>query len=234
MEDEPIMQVDSRKLESEIRLGFIRKVFGIVCAQIFAIFLVTLGIYYSKELQDFLTGYIWISCIFATIYIVCMIILICVNDAGRKVPWNYILLGIITLSLSLIVATIASFYEPFSVLMILVLAIAITSSLCACALLTKTEFSTCWALSVVFCVCSIASIIMILSLSDGDDIKYFNFWICLLLYGFYLVFDIQLIAWKESHQIEHDDYIVGAMMIYVDLVQVFFIIFKNLGTARRR
>ena len=232
MEDVPIMHMDSSKYESEMRLGFIRKVLGIVCAQILVTFFITLAIYNSQDFQLFLAENIWILYTCLAIYVVCIIVLICSKKAARKVPYNYILLGVLTLCLSLIVAAITSQYEPFSVLMILVLTIAITLSLVVYALLAKTDFTTCWALSLVFCVCSVVILIMILSLPNGYDLRYFYYWLCLLAYGFYLVVDVQLIAGKGRHHIKHDDYIVGAMMIYVDLIQIFLTLLELFGSKK--
>ena len=123
-------------------------------------------------------------------------------------------------------------YEPFSVLMILVLTIAVTLSLCVYALLAKTDFTTCWALSLVFCVCSIVVLIMMMCFPNSDSLRYFYYWLCLLAYGFYLVVDVQFIAGKGRHHIKHDDYIVGAMMIYVDLIQIFLLLLQLFGSKK--
>ena len=44
--------------------------------------------------------------------------------------------------------------------------------------------------------------------------------------------DVQLIAGKGRHHIKHDDYIVGAMMIYVDLIQIFLLLLQLFGSKK--
>ena len=74
-----------------------------------------------------------------------------------------------------------------------------------------------------FLLISIVSLI-ILSISM---IFYFNYWMYLvvsfigcLIYGIYLIIDIQMIVGRYGEMC-YDDYIIGALIIYIDIICLF-------------
>lgn len=46
------------------------------------------------------------------------------------------------------------------------------------------------------------------------------------IYGVYLVYDVQLVANGTRMELSYDDYIVGALLIYVDVIRIFLQILK--------
>lgn len=50
-----------------------------------------------------------------------------------------------------------------------------------------------------------------------------------LLFGIYLIFDTQIIMGKFGNSLSIDDYIMGAMMLYIDIIQLFIQILKILS-----
>lgn len=42
-----------------------------------------------------------------------------------------------------------------------------------------------------------------------------------LMYSLYLIYDTQLIAGKGKHKLEIDDYVIGAMILYIDIIGLF-------------
>ena len=42
-----------------------------------------------------------------------------------------------------------------------------------------------------------------------------------LLFGLYLIFDTQLILGKGRYSLSIDDYILGALVLYVDIIMIF-------------
>ena len=42
-----------------------------------------------------------------------------------------------------------------------------------------------------------------------------------ILYGVYLIYDTQLIIGGFKHSLDMDDYIMGALMLYVDIIGLF-------------
>lgn len=55
-----------------------------------------------------------------------------------------------------------------------------------------------------------------------------------VLYGMYLVYDVQLIAGGHTVKIEIDDYILGAMLLYIDIIILFLRILRILAIIKKK
>jgi len=64
------------------------------------------------------------------------------------------------------------------------------------------------------------------------DVAISVFAVC--LYGFYLIYDVQLIAGGERFSLSLDDYIIGALVIYIDIIVLFLRILRILAEIKRR
>jgi FtsH-binding integral membrane protein len=53
-----------------------------------------------------------------------------------------------------------------------------------------------------------------------------------ILFGLYLVFDTQLIMGGKRYQLEIDDYILGALILYTDIITIFLYLIQILGGGR--
>jgi len=49
-----------------------------------------------------------------------------------------------------------------------------------------------------------------------------------IIYGVYLVYDVQILVGGSSRKLDIDDYIIGAMSIYLDILNLFLKILKIL------
>ena len=52
--------------------------------------------------------------------------------------------------------------------------------------------------------------------------------ISVILYAFYLIYDTQLILSDKAKAISYDDYIIGSIMIYTDIIEIFIRLLKLL------
>lgn len=50
-----------------------------------------------------------------------------------------------------------------------------------------------------------------------------------VLYGLYLIYDTQLIAGNKRFALSLDDYIIGALIIYIDIIGMFLKLLQLLG-----
>lgn len=53
-----------------------------------------------------------------------------------------------------------------------------------------------------------------------------------IIYSIYLVIDTQLIMGGKRYQIELDDYILGAIILYTDVVMLFLYLLQLIGGRR--
>ena len=106
---------------------------------------------------------------------------------------------------------------------------AVTVALTYYACTTKTDFTMCGGLFFIlgmalFCLC-IASFFL----------TFVSWWhpfvaaILVVFYGLFLIYDTQLIAGGKKHQLSMDDYIVGALLLYIDIMMLFLELLKLFG-----
>ncbi len=159
------------------------------------------------------------------LYIVLAFTLICVRSLSRKVPINYILLAAFTLCVSYMVAACVCYISPEIVMTAAAVTAVVVIALTGYAYYTKTDFTICAPLMIVigfglmFCIL----FALIFSFSWGNIFISFA---CVVIFGFYIIFDTQLILGKGRYQIGMDDYILGAVIIYIDIINLFLELLK--------
>lgn len=225
-------EMDQGKLEGDLRIGFIRKVYGILSAQILLTCLFVVVGVTSTEFQETIADNFWII-LLAFFGVICSLIaLFCCRNLARKVPINYILLGFFTACEALMVACICGFYDPISVLIAAIMTLSVTLGLTIYALTTKSDFSTKISIMLVI-VISLVLFAIFFPIFYSD--RYFNVVICtiyVLIYGIYLVIDTLLIAGKGRYKLSTEDYILGALAIYVDIIGLFVYLLRLFGRKR--
>jgi FtsH-binding integral membrane protein len=220
---------NSKNTMQMMRIGFIRKVYGILGTQLsITAALVCLALVDSVRLFIHNNIFIFYICIGLSVFIA--IPLICCRSVARKVPTNYILLTVWTLCESYMVATCASFYDVKTVVIAAIMTAGVTIALSLYACTTKTDFTYCGGF--LFCCSAIMLLFGILGLIFG---LWMNTFYCVLgvaLYSLYLIYDTQLVMGKFGNEYTIDDYIVAAMMIYIDIIQIFLYLLRILGSRR--
>ena len=56
--------------------------------------------------------------------------------------------------------------------------------------------------------------------------------LAILLFGFYLIVDTQLIKGGGQESLSEDDYIIGALIIYIDIISLFIQILSLLANLK--
>lgn len=156
--------------------------------------------------------------------------LACYPNLARTVPTNYALLGVFTVSEAYIVACITTFYTPMSVLNAALLTTAIVIGLTVYAFKTTTDFTYYGGLLFM----ASFGLLMAMFLGIFINSNWFQIMISLfaiLLFGVYLIYDTQLIMGGEGKSASYtiDDYILGAINIYLDIINIFVQILKIIG-----
>ena len=147
-------------------------------------------------------------------------------------PTNYYLLFTFTVCQSFFVAHVCSFYETSVVLMIAAMTATITVVISIFAIKTETDFTT----AEMFCPILLASMVCLLICSIF--MTFSSWWhpvyagILVIMYGLYLVHDTQLIAGDKKYALSYDDYIVGALIVYIDIVMLFIELLRVFGDAK--
>jgi len=220
--------------ENSARIGFIKKVYSILAVQL----ILTAGMaaiaMYSKEYQYFQRTNTWLLILAIIAMIVTEYMIICYRDIARTVPTNYITLGIFTAAEGYAVSIICTFYPVDLVLMALALTAAVTVALTVYACTTKTDFTYLGGMLFTLAVCAlVAAIFGIFFRSRMMDLLISILIVC--IYSLYLIYDTQLIIGGDHQfKVSLDDYIVGALIIYVDIIILFLRILRILAILSGR
>ncbi|CAG9314324.1 unnamed protein product [Blepharisma stoltei] len=218
----------SMKTQRNDRRSFIIKVYTLLLFQLIitAVFVgIVCGISYLREK---IKKYWWmvIACWGMTCII--MILIFCYKRYSKMYPYNYIALLLFTLFESYMVAFICAFYEPIIIICAAVCTIVIVFALTIYAWKTKRDFTQGRGALVVSIVSLCIFGFMMIWLYSKPLHTLYCF-IVILVFGYFIVIDTQLIAGGKYCELTYDDYIAGALFLYVDIVIVFMYILAALG-----
>ena len=170
-----------------------------------------------------------------TLFIISVLIncaLICFRDLARRVPTNYGLLALFTFCQAFYFSFVTTFFPPENVLAAAGMTAGMTAGITLYAFNTKTDFTIMRSL---FLTLSLGLLFLILM---SAFMSFAEWWhpvlscILVVFYGLYLIYDTQLIAGGHQYSLSYDEYIVGAMLIYVDIMYLFIEILRVLGDKR--
>ncbi|CAF1084894.1 unnamed protein product, partial [Didymodactylos carnosus] len=158
-----------------------------------------------------------------------MVSLLAVHVKRLDYPTNFILLGLFTLFESFTIGTLVSYFDKLLVIQALIITAVIVCCLTMYTFQTKRDFSTMGAgLFAFLCVLFAGSLIQIFLQSSVLDVA-LAMGGALVFSGF-LIYDTQQIMRKCSPE----EYITGAITIYLDITRLFIEILRLLEAAREK
>ena len=120
-------------------------------------------------------------------------------------------------------------FTKASVLYVLFLTVVTVTSLTVYAFITKNDFTGLGSfLSTALTLLIVASFMQIFFPIPLYNliVTYFS----LLLFSVYLIYDVQLVVGDKEKKFSEDDYILAALNIYLDIVNIFIQLLKMFGT----
>lgn len=221
------------KIDETMRANFIIKVYGIVAFQL-TISILFIACAFIPGYDRFLISTPGIVLFYISLSgaLILAIILSCVTPIARRVPINYFLLLMFTVSESYILQYICSSYDYQSVLIAGLMTIGMVVTLSLYALRTKSNYT--WKGALLF------NVIIIFTISGIFTMFFWRSYLLQILYSFfgvllfscYLVFDIQLISGKFGVSFTIDDYIMAAMNVYLDIINIFLRLLEVFGSRQ--
>ena len=189
----------------------------------------TVAIFASDNFKFWLLTNPWVLILSSIVSIILIYALGCYKQVARSVPLNYVLLTLFTVCEALLVASICSRYDSATVMIAAAVTAAAVVGLTIYAFKTDSDFTVLGG--VLFAA------LLILLVASVIAIFVHNRWLqlviaCLgaIIFSIYIVFDTQLIIGKHQYSLSIDDYIWAAMMLYIDIVQLFIYILQILGS----
>jgi FtsH-binding integral membrane protein len=156
--------------------------------------------------------------------------LACSQDLRRRVPHNFILLGIFTFAESLTIGVLVA-WSPGVALRAFIITTAMVFGLTLFAFQTKIDFTI--LNGFMFCALLIFSVVGLLMLffpTGRLNTVYAGFGV--LIFSIYLLIDTQMLTGgNHKYQISPEDYIFAALTIYMDIIQIFLYIMQILAAS---
>lgn len=213
------------EINTTIRLGFIRKVYGILSIQLLITTIFTFYAMISQSLKEFMVTHLGILIVIFILLIILPIIIVCCQGIMRQVPQNYIILFLFTLAESYCVAFICAYTRPEVVFMAAAMTCVMVVTLTLYAINTKTDITMQGGL---FFILSAALFLFVIFswFTRNSLIQIIIALICVVLFSLYIIYDTQIIMGNKQDMIQVDDYILGAFMIYTDIISLFLQLLK--------
>jgi len=214
-----------------VRMGFIRKVYGILSVQL----LITLGFVctfsLSQETRQWTARNTWLFWLAFATTIVTIIMLSCCETFRRKTPHNYIALMVFTLAESFLVGVISSMYKYQIVLTAVLITAVICLALTVFAFQTKIDFTIYNGL--LFVLLIVLMLFGLIAMFWRDSIVQLIYAsLGALLFSAYLVVDTQMIVGgTHKVQISSEEYVFAALTLYLDVINIFLYILHIVSAA---
>ncbi|XP_065417448.1 protein lifeguard 3 [Chrysemys picta bellii] len=222
--------MDDRK----VRHTFIRKVYTIISVQL----LVTVGIIavftFVSPVRNFVRRNVAVYYCSYAVFLVTYLVLACCQGPRRRFPWNFILLSIFTLAMAFMTGTIASMYSTRAVLITMVITAIVAIIVTVFCFQTKVDFTSCTGL---FCVLGIVVMVTGIITAIVLSFKYIA-WLHMLyaaigaiVFTLFLAYNTQLVLGNRKNAISPEEYVYGALEIYMNIVQIFIFLLQIVGRS---
>jgi len=208
-----------------IRMGFLRKVYGILSVQLAFTTLLSALFMANENIQNFVSKS---PVLLMGAALGSFVLIFALMFKSRQTPHNYILLALFTICESILVGNIVILYEVSSVITAFLLTAAVTVSLTVYTFQSKRDFSS-WGAGLfsVLWVLILAGFIQMFFPSPMMDMA-----IAIggsILFSLFIIFDTHMIM----HKVSPEDYIHAAVNLYLDILNLFLHILRAIGEAKK-
>ncbi|XP_043463466.1 protein lifeguard 4-like [Leptopilina heterotoma] len=209
-----------------IRLGFLKKVYGLLSIQL----LITVGVgaifmFSGDPVKEYVFENSWV--VFTTC-IVTFIILIALHFKRREHPTNLILLTAFTLSESLLIGIVVSLFDALMVIEAFFITFFVVLSLTLYTFQSKKDFSSMGAgLYAGLCVLIVGGFIQIFAQNTILEMT-----ICIagaMIFSLYIIYDTHMLMHKHSPE----EYVLVTVELYLDIINLFLYILRILAAAKK-
>jgi len=214
-------------VEFSVRIGFIRKVYGILLMQMVFTFLLTC-LSFIDVYKAWYINHSWIVYVGMGLNLLAFLPLCFCRNISRKVPVNYLLLACLTIGTSIILTFLCANFTTSTVLIAWTFAIGMALALTAYTYYVKISFNYLCAMGFVL----VFAFLFFGLFAGVMKSYYFNLFYCFLgamIYGLFLVLDTKLIIGDNAFKYNVDDYILASLNLYFDIIMIFMYAISALG-----
>lgn len=207
--------------DKDIRLGFVRKVYGLLTVQLLATVAIAAVFLFVKPVQGFIHTNEWLMLVSFFLSLATLIALIAKR---RDHPTNLYLLAAFTVIQAYTVGVVVSYFDTYVVLQALALTFTVVSSLTAYTFNTKRDFSFIgYGLVAGISVLLVGAILQLFIQSSALDLAL----ACggAVLFSLFLIYDTQ----QMMTVLSPEEYILATINLYLDIINLFLEILRILN-----
>lgn len=222
--------------DKAIRRAFIRKVYSILMLQMLVTLVFIVCFTMITAIRLWIITNIWFYYTSYAIFVVTYFVLVCIQSVRRQYPGNFVCLSVFTLATSCMLACISSFYSTNIVLIAIGVTAVVCLSITLFAMQTRFDFTLTAGLlltfSLIVMLFGFCTIITQFALERPLPIMNNVYGALIaLLFAWFLVFDTQVIMGGKKIELSPEEYIFGALQLYMDIINLFLIILSCLGRS---
>jgi FtsH-binding integral membrane protein len=219
--------------EKAVRLGFIRKVYSILCAQL-TLTLGIIGVFTVDSVKTYATGSgQWMFWVALVVMLVTLFSMACCSSVRRQTPHNYIFLALFTAAEGFLLGMATSTYSVPEILMAVGVCAAVVLALTLFAFQTKIDFTACGGVLLACLVVFMIFGFIAIFLPEQRTVKIVYAAIGTLIFSLYIVYDTQLmVGGKHKYSLSPEEYVFAALNLYLDIINLFMYILQLVGAAR--
>ncbi|CAG9110937.1 hypothetical protein JYU34_011136 [Plutella xylostella] len=225
IEDDFAYRNNVKNADKHIRLGFIRKVYGLLSVQLLFTTVISAVFMLCKPVQLFIHQNDWMLLV---AFVLTMITLFALIAKRRDSPANLYLLAAFTAVQSYTIGVVVSFYDTAIVLQALALTFTVVFSLTLYTLNTKRDFSFIgYGIFAGLSVLIVGGLIQLFVQSSAFEVA-LSF-TGAVLFSLFLVFDTQ----QMMSTLSPEEYILATINLYMDILNLFLYILRILNEMNR-
>ncbi|XP_060128090.1 protein lifeguard 2 [Zootoca vivipara] len=221
--------------DRSVRRVFIRKVYSILLLQLLVTVAIVALFTFCEPVRTYIQAnpaWYWAS---YAVFFITYLILACCSGPRRYFPWNLILLSIFTLSMAYLTGMLSSYYNTKSVLLCLGITALVCLSVTLFSFQTKYDFTSCQGVLFVMLMVLFFSGIILAILLPFKYVPWLQAIYAVLgaiVFTMFLAFDTQLLMGNRRYAMSPEEYIFGALNIYLDIIYVFSFFLQIFGSSR--
>eukprot|EP00879_Flechtneria_rotunda_P027905 GHRR01029952.1.p1 GENE.GHRR01029952.1~~GHRR01029952.1.p1 ORF type:complete len:221 (-),score=49.24 GHRR01029952.1:470-1132(-) len=211
-----------------MRHAFLRKVLSLLTVQLLLTAAVAAPLIMHKSVRHFLHHNPWMFGLAVILTTTVLLVMAWSESARRRHPTNALLLLLFTAAQGMLIGTASATYSTHVLLLGTLIAAVVSLALIAYASQTAVDFTASGGI-----LYSALVVLLVVTLANwflGFKTLHLLIGGCgALVFGAYLVYDVQLLASGEScYQVSADEYVFAAMNVYTDVITLFMYILQVL------
>ncbi|XP_021234886.1 protein lifeguard 2 isoform X4 [Numida meleagris] len=221
--------------DRNVRRVFIRKVYAILMVQLLVTLVIVAFFTFCEPVKGYVqvhSGWYWAS---YAVFFVTYLILACCSGPRRYFPWNLILLSIFTLSMAYLTGMLSSYYDTKSVLLCLGITALVCLSVTIFSFQTKFDFTSYQGVLFVMLMVLFFGGIILAVILPYKYVPWLHAIYALLgaiIFTMFLAFDTQMLMGNRRYSLSPEEYIFGALNIYLDIIYIFSFLLQFFGSSQ--